>query len=140
MNINVKVNCDGIDWTEAYEVIKKAGLSVSSPENTKIAFQNSYAVIFLFDNDSLIGTGRAISDGIRQAAIYDITVLPEYQGTGLGRKIIEELHKKLEGMNILLYARPGAENFYRKLGYSKMLTGMAKFNNEDSMRQRGFIE
>jgi ribosomal protein S18 acetylase RimI-like enzyme len=43
-------------------------------------------------------------------------------------------------MNILLYANPTAVSFYRKLGYSRMLTGMARFKNETHMRARGFIE
>lgn len=140
MAYHINLNCNKIDWTKVYEVIKKAGLSIHSKERTKMAFENSYVTVFLFDDDLLIGTGRAISDGITQTAIYDIAVLPEYHGKGLGKTIIEELHKKLPNMNVILYARPGVENFYRKLGYSKMLTGMAKFNNVDSMRERGFIE
>jgi hypothetical protein len=39
-----------------------------------------------------------------------------------------------------LYARPGKEAFYSKIGYCKMLTGMARFNNEGIMREKGFIE
>ena len=40
---------------------------------------------------SLIGFGRAISDGEYQGAIYDVAVLPENQGKGVGR-VIKKKH------------------------------------------------
>jgi ribosomal protein S18 acetylase RimI-like enzyme len=140
MNYRIEHSCNNINWQEAVDVLSKAGLTTQTAEVTKKAFENSYLKTFVFDKDKLIGTGRAISDGVYQAGIYDIAVLPEYQGKGIGRIIMEELYKNLQGFNIILYARPTAVDFYRKLGYSKMLTGMAKFNNEASMREKKFIE
>jgi ribosomal protein S18 acetylase RimI-like enzyme len=140
MSYNIQLNSENINWEDVCEVIKRAGLSTKSIETTQKAFENSYLAVFIFDEDKLIGTGRALSDGAYQAAIYDIAVLPEYQKQGIGKIIMEELHKKLPNMNIILYANPTAQNFYRRLGYSKMLTGMAKYKNEESMRTRGFID
>ncbi|MBL4937423.1 GNAT family N-acetyltransferase [Clostridium sp. YIM B02515] len=140
MNIKLKFDCDNINWEIVCEVIEKAGLSTHPVKETQIAFENSFACVFVFDDDNLIGTGRAISDGVFQAGIYDIAVLPEYHKKGIGRVIMEGLESKLQNMNIILYANPTAQSFYKKLGYSKMLTGMAKFKNEESMRNRGFIE
>lgn len=140
MNYDFKLDTDYIDWNEVCEVIEKAGLSTRTQEVAKMAFENSFRKVFVFDSTKLIGTGRAISDGIAQAAIYDIAVLPQYQKCGIGKMIMEKLHEGLQGMNILLYANPSAQNFYKKLGYSKMLTGMAKFKNASLMRERGFIE
>jgi ribosomal protein S18 acetylase RimI-like enzyme len=140
MSYTIKLDTEDINWIEVRAVIEKSGLSTRSVELTEKAFKNSYRIVFIFNNDKLIGTGRAISDGIAQAAIYDIAVLPEYQKQGIGNLIMETLQEGLTGMNILLYANPTAQNFYSKLGYSKMLTGMARFKNEDIMRQRGFIE
>lgn len=140
MDYRIEHNLTDINFEEVCDVIHKAGLSTHAADLTKKAFENSYVTVFVFDGDKLIGTGRAISDGVYQAGIYDIAVLPEYQGKAIGKGIMEELHKKLEGFNVILYARPTAVDFYRKLGYSKMLTGMAKFKNEASMRERKFIK
>jgi ribosomal protein S18 acetylase RimI-like enzyme len=136
----IEQECTNINWEEVRQVINKAGLSTQSVELIQKAFENSYLKIFLFDGDKLVGTGRAISDGVYQAAIYDIAVLPEYQGKGAGRLIMEGLHKNLEGFNVILYAKPTAVNFYKKLGYSKMLTGMARFKDPTRMRAHNFIE
>jgi hypothetical protein len=35
---------------------------------------------------------------------------------------------------------PGKEDFYRKLGFRKMQTGMAVFKNAENMKLRGFTE
>lgn len=140
MDYRVQVNCDDIDWAAVCRVIAEAGLSIHSAEVTEKAFKNSYRVVFVFAADLLVGVGRTLCDGAYQAAIYDIAVLPAHQGRKLGRMIIEELHKGLEGMNVILYARPGVEPFYRKLGYSRMLSGMARFKNPAMMREKGFTE
>ena len=140
MPYQVQRDCDHIDWQAVCKVKQEAGLATHTAEVTQKAFEGSYATVFVFDNGLLIGAGRAISDGAYQAAIYDIAVLPACQGKQIGRLIVEELHKDLQQMNIILYASPGKEAFYKKLGYSKMLTGMARFSKEGTMRERGFIE
>ena len=140
MQYSVQKNCDGIDWQAVYHVLQEAGLASHSLELTRKAFENSFRVVFVFEQTQLIGVGRAISDGAYEAAIYDIAVLPVYQGKQLGKLIIHEIQKGLPDINIILYARPGAEIFYKKLGYSRMLTGMAKFHREERMREGRFIE
>ena len=140
MQYRIQRNCDNIDWQMVCRVLQEAGLATHPIELTRIAFENSYCVVFVFDNDLLIGVGRAISDGAYQGAIYDIAVLPAYQGKKVGRVIVDEIHKDLQKINLILYASPGKEAFYRKIGYYRMLTGMAKFNNESIMREKGFTE
>jgi Acetyltransferases len=140
MQYRIQRDCDNIDWQAVCRVLQEAGLATNPIELTKKAFENSYCVVFVFEHNLLIGVGRAISDGAYQAALYDIAVLPAYQGQKVGRLIVDEIHKDLQRINIILYARPGKEAFYSKIGYRKMLTGMAKFNNEGIMRGKGFIE
>lgn len=136
----IQRSCQNIDWQAVSHLLAAAGLSVQSNDLRKKAFENSYCTVFVFHNDLLVGVGRALSDGAYQAAVYDIAVLPAYQGQKIGKLIMDELHKELECCNIILYARPGKESFYHKFGYSRMLTGMAKFGNESVMRAKGFIE
>jgi predicted N-acetyltransferase YhbS len=88
----------------------------------------------------LIGAGRAITDGLRYSVIFDVVLLPEYQGRGIGKQIMEFLADKSKGLTVLLYAMPGKEGFYSKLGYRKMKTAMAKFPNPEVQQKNGFIE
>lgn len=140
MKIRVINNCDGVDFSEVVEILKKVGMKYHAPEVQEKAFRNSACTIFLFDEDTLVGFGRAISDGVIQAAVYDVAIDPSYHGKGLGTIIIEEIKEELSGYNLILYASPGKEDFYRKNGFSKMLTGMAFFQDAEAKREKGFIE
>jgi GNAT superfamily N-acetyltransferase len=122
MQYQIQRNVEHIDWQVVCKVLKEAGLATHPVELTRKAFENSYCVVFVFDNDLLIGVGRAISDGVYQALIYDIAVLSAYQGKKVGKMIVDEIHKNLQGFNIILYASPGKELFYSKIGYYRMLT------------------
>jgi ribosomal protein S18 acetylase RimI-like enzyme len=103
-------------------------------------FTSSASVVFVYDDGQLIGFGRAISDRLIQAAIYDVAVLPGYQGQGIGRQIIDMIVKSLPGCNFILYAAPGKEAFYQKLQFRRMKTAMALFVKQEIMSDRGFTE
>lgn len=94
----------------------------------------------MFDEDNLVGFGRAISDGEYQAAIYDVAVLPSYQGKGIGKMIIRTIVDNNADCNFILYASPGKEPFYEKENFKRMKTGMALFIDEERMQRNGFIE
>ncbi|MEG0774745.1 GNAT family N-acetyltransferase [Clostridium sp.] len=140
MNIRIQYDCLNIDWSYITEILKNAGMAYFDSEIHIKAFENSYTVLFVFDDDKLIGFGRAISDGAYQGCIYDVAVIPEYQGKGIGKVIVEGILKTIPQCNVLLYAAPGKELFYEKLGFRKMKTGMALFLNSNSMKDRGFTE
>ncbi|WP_200778141.1 GNAT family N-acetyltransferase [Tissierella praeacuta] len=81
-----------------------------------------------------------MSDGVYQAAIYDIAVSSEYQRKSIGRIIIEKILEGLPNCNYILYVSPGKETFYGKFNFRKMKTGMALFNNPDKMKDKGFVQ
>jgi GNAT superfamily N-acetyltransferase len=140
MAYRIQETCQGIDWDAVYAIMDSVRMASHSLEQVRLAFENSYRVVFVFDGGELIGFGRAVSDGAYEAAIYDIAVRPERHAGGLGTLILDTLHAGLEGMDTILFAMPGVEDFYRKNGYAKMLTGMAKFARPQRMREKGFTD
>lgn len=136
----IEQTCSHIDWQAVYQLLQSVNMANRPLELMQKAFENSYCTVFIFDGELLVGCGRAISDGVYQAGLYNIAVWPHYQGKHIGKMILDTLHQQLQGMNIILYARPGKESFYKKHGYKKMLTGMAKFTNEVRMQESGYIE
>ncbi|GKU24913.1 GNAT family N-acetyltransferase [Clostridium folliculivorans] len=140
MEIIYKNNCCNIDWNTVPRILSAVGMSYSDPEIHKKAFSNSYITVFAFDNEKLIGFGRAISDGVYQAAIYDLAILPEYQGKGIGKALLKRITSTIPNCNYILYAAPGKEGFYEKSNFKKMTTAMALFNNAEEKREKGFIE
>jgi hypothetical protein len=41
---------------------------------------------------------------------------------------------------VLIYAAPGKQDFYQKLGFSSLKTGMALFPNPERYRSKGYLE
>ena len=140
MNIKIQTNCLNINWYEVRNILKTVGMSYVDSDIHKKSFENSYTVVFVFDNENLIGFGRAISDGVRQSAIYDVATLPEYQGKGIGGLIIETIIKNTPTCNFILYASPGKEGFYESLGFRKLKTGMGLFIDMEGMKSKNFIK
>ena len=84
---------------------------------------NSYCFMGAFCRQRMIGMGRALSDGVSDAYIQDVTVLRDYRGRGIGGMIIEQLVRKLRADRVAwigLIGEPGTEYFYKKLGFTKM--------------------
>jgi ribosomal protein S18 acetylase RimI-like enzyme len=140
MEISLRHTCSGINWNHVSEILKNGGMSYFDGDVHRKAFENSFAVIFIFDGDTLIGFGRVISDGAYQASIYDVAVSSEYQGKTIGTTIVKQLLDKVPGCNVILYASPGKEHFYETLNFRKMKTGMALFRDPDRMTSRGFTD
>ncbi len=91
----------------------------------KIIIGGSYlfAVAIDISTGRTIGTGRVISDGIADAYIQDLVVLPDWRGMGVGRMILSALLEGCKSRSISwigLIAQPGTEKFYRSLGFTPM--------------------
>lgn len=74
-------------------------------------------------NDEIIGCGSIgyYWDKTDEASLFTIFVSPEYQGKGIGRKIIETLEKDeifLQCKRVEIPASITAAEFYRKMGYA----------------------
>lgn len=132
---------DSVDWAELVELYKIAPLGIKEAGKLKIVFSNSLYKCFVYDGTRLVGVGRALADGADCSYICDVAVHPELQGAGLGKEIVSKLIELSNGYKkVLLYAVPGKEGFYKKLGFEKMLTAMAIFEDQDVARSVGLTD
>ncbi len=140
MPIRWSESIDTLDWDELSALYLAAPLGNKSPAWLKTVFSNSMFRCLAYDEGRLVGVGRALADGADCAYICDVAVLPSHQGTGLGKEIITRLVAASRGhRKILLYAVPGKESFYGKLGFRRMSTAMAIFENQDMALKQGYI-
>ncbi|WP_158302244.1 GNAT family N-acetyltransferase [Paenibacillus mesophilus] len=66
-----------------------------------------------------MGFLRAFTDFCFDCYINDIAVDPEYQGTGIGKGLIEHLKHFLEKDALMfLISAPEAKTFYSKIGFN----------------------
>lgn len=52
------------------------------------------------ENGTLVGFGRAVSDGGLTASIYDVVVIPSLQGMGIGKMIVKRIISVLTSRGI----------------------------------------
>ncbi|MFB0545103.1 MAG: GNAT family N-acetyltransferase [Asgard group archaeon] len=94
------------------------------PEATEIGLNNSlFSVCVIFKNE-VIGCGRVIGDGGIYFYIQDIIVLPEFQGKGIGKRIMNAVMNYLKEHAlpyafIGLMAAKGVSKFYEKYGFAE---------------------
>ena len=129
-----------IDWEALSHLYKIAPLGDKKPENLKTVFSNSRYVCFVYEDALLVGVGRALADGVDCSYICDVAIHPDFQGLGIGKAIVTQLVEfSKDHTKIILYANPGKEPFYTKLGFYKMNTAMAIFKDKNSALERGVI-
>ena len=100
-------------WTEG----------VDDPNSIQPLITGSHCYAIATVEADIIGMGRAISDGVSDAYIQDITVKPSFRRRGIASRIVVELVKRLQadGLNwIGLIAERGTEPFYAQLGFESM--------------------
>jgi ribosomal protein S18 acetylase RimI-like enzyme len=140
MNIIFRSDEENINWVELCDIYKIAPLGTRNPIDLETVFSNSMFKCFAFDGSTIIGSGRAIADGVDCSYICDIALHPTYQGLGLGKKLVQNLIDQSRHHNkIILYANPGKVAFYSKFGFKKMKTAMAIFKNEEKAIRDGFV-
>ncbi len=130
MKVSFSNSIENVEWPRMKEIYHSVGWTKHDEEKIKKVFQSSNVVAIAYDEDNIAGFGRALSDGVFNAAIYDVVVDEHYQNKGIGQKVIKNLLAQLDDISCVhLVSTAGNEEFYRKAGFRKMKTGMARYLN-----------
>lgn len=89
-----------------------------------IGLRNSLFSICVMSQWEVIGCARVIGDGGMYFYIQDIIVIPEFQGKGVGKLIMDRVMDFLNtnaytGSFVGLMAAPGTVKFYEKYGFKE---------------------
>tara|TARA_B100000579_G_C22378280_1_gene641600 strand:+ start:120 stop:572 length:453 start_codon:yes stop_codon:yes gene_type:complete len=80
---------------------------------------NSNVIITVWKKNNLIGFGRATTDQVYRAVLWDIVVSKDVQRVGLGKIIVEELlkDKKINSVEKVYLMTTDKTEFYKQLGF-----------------------
>jgi len=119
---NVKYNeLSAEDFIYLWESVWDEAPSI---DQVKLAMENTLFRVSVFDGEKIIAMARVIGDKGLDYYIKDVVVIPEYQGKGIGRILIDELLKYINDNGIKstkifveLCAMPDVIPFYEKFGF-----------------------
>ena len=79
----------------------------------------STVVVSRWRGKRMVGFGRATSDGIHRAVLWDVVVAGDLQGRGLGRRVVEALlsAKAIRNAERVYLMTTKSAVFYRQLGF-----------------------
>jgi ribosomal protein S18 acetylase RimI-like enzyme len=108
---------------ELYQTMRvKCGLSAKTDQACEIGLDNSLYSIMLKEGEHVIGMRRVIGDGGCFCQVVDICVIPEKQGKGMGKLIMENIANYIKtklpkSCYISLIADGSASFLYEKFGF-----------------------
>lgn len=89
------------------------------PAKTQTALSKTLNIT-AYDEETLVGCLRILTDGYYFGTITELLVLPSYQKQGIGSSLLQ-LAKDNTPTTLYFGAQPGAEAFYEKNGCQKGL-------------------
>ncbi|MBL8507092.1 MAG: GNAT family N-acetyltransferase [Chitinimonas sp.] len=128
MDIQLRDHCDQLSTAELEALFAAAGLGGRKGDKIRRAFLNSQLVSLAYAGGHLVGASRALTDGEYHGFIYDVAVHPDFQGQGLGRRLMQSLLDRLLVYRVMLIADQDVQGFYRTLGFDKHGDAMARFD------------
>nr|WP_317355591.1 GNAT family N-acetyltransferase [uncultured Agathobacter sp.] len=114
---------NSLTYQEYVSLRSSVGWNNFAEEQVSNSISKSIYNITVVDDNRTIAMGRLIGDGIYYL-IVDIVVNPEFQGNGIGSKIIDMLLAYVDDRtpiggrsSVQLIAEQGKEEFYIKKGF-----------------------
>lgn len=124
--ISYRFDLHDIHWEEMKTTLHQDAFDNGrTPEQLKLSFENSYAVCIAFTGGKIIGTVRALSDGVCNAYIVDVWTLSAYRHRGIATTMMQNVMERLPGQHIYLFT-DDAIDFYKKLGFQPQGVGLSR--------------
>ena len=120
MKVSISIS-DSISEDEVINIYKaNKWSSADKPKELLSALKNSHTLVTARVSGKLIGIGNAISDGYLVVYYPHMIVHPDYQGKGIGRKMMEAMLAIYGGFHQqMLTADTEAVKFYKALGFER---------------------
>ena len=92
--------------------------SAKYPDKLRASIKNSDAVYSAWDGEVLVGLINSLSDGALNVYFPYLLVRPEYQGTGIGKRLVTLMLERYKGVaRKSLIAFDEQVKFYERCGF-----------------------
>ncbi|AYW46195.1 GNAT family N-acetyltransferase [Tetragenococcus koreensis] len=108
---------------ELITVFMSSGINrpVHDQARMKRMLDNANILYTAWDSAKLVGVLRGVSDMSYCTFVSDLAVLKNYQGQGIGAKLLAALRENQgENISTVLISAPSATHFYPKVGFEQV--------------------
>jgi GNAT superfamily N-acetyltransferase len=108
------------------EVYDNSGLVRPTTDKERIGkmFKNSDLVVTAWDEDTLVGIARSVTDFCYCCYLSDLAVKKDYQKAGIGKQLVYATKEAIgEQTMLLLLSAPSAMGYYPKIGMDTVDNG-----------------
>lgn len=99
-----------------YETYQSVGWLKHDKDKIRKIFENSTHVVLAIYDNKVIGFARALSDGVFNAAIYDLVVNKDFQNNQIGMHMFKHILKEIGSVSCIhLISTIDNLEFYQKL-------------------------
>tara|TARA_B100001250_G_C19813106_1_gene796778 strand:- start:143 stop:625 length:483 start_codon:yes stop_codon:yes gene_type:complete len=91
-----------------------------SLKHLKKMIAKSSSIVTLWEEKKLIGFGRATSDNIYRAVLWDIVIAEDYQKHGFGKILVDSLQesKSVKNVEKVYLMTTNCQDFYESCGFT----------------------
>ena len=124
--VQFREDLHGIDWAALKsELAADAFDNGRSPEALRKSFEASPLVAIAWYDGRVVGTARALTDGVCNAYVVDVWTRSDLRRRGIARELMRMLTARLNGQHVALFTSD-AVAFYRSLRFEPEAGGLSK--------------
>lgn len=122
MTIDYKINTS-ISADQFIDLLQRSGLGERRPVDDTACMdgmvKNSNLTITAWDNETLVGVARSVTDFHYACYLSDLAVDRQYQKKGIGKQLQSLTQKQLGPQcKLILIAAPDANTYYEHIGFT----------------------
>ncbi len=93
-----------------------------SNKKLRALLAGSTVVVSLWQGNRLVGFGRATSDGVYRAVLWDVVVAEDLQGLGLGKQVVQAILDSYSIRNVerVYLMTTKSSDFYQQIGFERV--------------------
>jgi ribosomal protein S18 acetylase RimI-like enzyme len=113
-----------ISADQLHQLYNSVGWSIYTTDpigpRLQTAIRNSTYIVTAWDSNRLVGLARGLSDDVSIFYLQDILVNPDYQGQGIGKRLLKNCLTRFQHVRMKVLLTDDSEQqlaFYESLGY-----------------------
>ncbi len=115
-----------LDPDAIISVFRSSGIQRPIDDRARIdaMFRHANLVISAWDDQTLVGVCRALTDFSWCCYLSDLAVSATHQRSGIGRRLVDVVQAAVgPEVSLILLSAPGAMRYYPSLGFSRIDNG-----------------